>query len=612
MQTLNRILLLDKNGQKGLWSAVIACTITSLSMMIPFTLTIQIFLELLGPLSGASIDWNRLWLIFGIGLAAAVLIFLLSKNDYKKTYGNSYGQAEATRLRVAEQIRKLPMSFFNAKDLSELTSNMMSDCTNIEQTMSSGIPQLFANIISASIICAALAFFDWRMSLALFISLPVALLIFWLSRKLQSRLFSGQVDAKLKAVKQSQEYLEGIKVIRACGLGGAKFKALDDAFLELKKASLRVELASGSIMAVSSIVLRSGVGIVAFVGMLLLLGGQISFLPLLMFLLIATRVYGPILTVLTLLPDMLYLSVSSKRLRTLMETAPMKGSADVPIPHFGIRFDGVCFSYGNQDVLQNIHFDVPEGTVTALVGPSGSGKSTISKLAARFWDVQRGAVSIGDIDVKALDPEYLMRHVPFVFQDVILFNDTIAGNIRIGKPDATMEEIQAAAKAARCHDFITAMPEGYDTLLGESGNTLSGGEKQRISIARALIKDAPIVLLDETTSSLDADNEQEIYKALDVLMQGKTVLVIAHRLNTIMRADNILVLKDGEISERGTHEELLRQNGWYARMIEKQEKARNWILLSANEGRFMENTSTKSYERLFHVADGKPSLHNEI
>jgi ATP-binding cassette subfamily B protein IrtB len=235
VQMLNQILLLDKNGKDGIRSAVLACTITSLSLMIPFTLTIQIFIELLKPLSGESMNWIRLWLIFGIGLASALLIFLLSKHDYKKTYGNSYGQAEATRLRVAEQLRKLPMSFFNAKDLSELTSNMMSDCTNIEQTMANGIPQLFANIISASIVCVALAFFDWRMALALFISLPIALLIFWLSRKLQSRLFAGQVDAKLKAVKQSQEYLEGIKVIRACGLGGTKFKALDEAFWSLKK-----------------------------------------------------------------------------------------------------------------------------------------------------------------------------------------------------------------------------------------------------------------------------------------------------------------------------------------------------------------------------------------
>lgn len=578
MRMLNQLLLLDKNGEKGLRSAVIACTVTSLSLMLPFALTIQLFVELLAPLTGESVDWNRMWVIFGLGLASAGLLFLLSKRDYKKTYGNSYGQAEATRLRVAEQLRKLPMSFFNARDLSELTSNMMSDCTNIEQTMSSGIPQLISNILSATLVCVMLAFFDWRMALALFISLPVALLIFLLSRRLQSRLFAGQVTAKLKAVKQSQEYLDGIKVIRACGLGGEKFKALDEAFLELKKASLRVELASGSVMAVSSMVLRSGVGIVAFVGMLLLVGGQISFLPFLMFLLIATRVYGPILTVLTLLPDMLYLSVSSKRLRALMEAQAMQGSADVPLPHFGIQFDKASFAYGDREVLKSISFNAPRGTVTALVGPSGSGKSTIAKLAARFWDVQNGAVKIGGIDVKELDPEYLMRHISFVFQDVILFNDTIEGNIRIGKPDASAEEIQAAAIAARCHDFIMAMPEGYQTLLGEGGNTLSGGEKQRVAIARALIKNAPIVLLDETTSSLDADNEQEIHKALDVLMQGKTVLVIAHRLGTIMGADNILVLHSGELQEQGTHEELLQKNGWYAQMIEQQAQARKWAV----------------------------------
>jgi ATP-binding cassette subfamily B protein len=581
LKTLNQILLLDAGGKTGLKKAVTACTLTSLSMMIPFALTIQVFMELLKPFTGGTVDWNRLWLIFGIGLVGFAVVFLFSKNDYKKTYGNAYGQAETTRLRVAEQLRRLPMSFFNARDLSELTTNMMNDCTNIEQTMSSAIPQLFANIISATIVCAALAFFDGRMALALFASLPVALLIFWLSRKLQTRLFSGQVEAKLRAVKQSQEYLEGIKVIRACGLGGEKFKALDDAFLSLKKASLRVELVSGSIMAVSSIVLRSGIGIVAFVGMALLLGNQLSLLPLLMFLLIATRVYGPNLTVMTLLPDMLYLTVSSKRLRRLMEAAPMKGRSDCPITHFDIRFDGVSFAYQEREVLRNVTFTAPAGGITALVGSSGSGKSTIVKLAARFWDVQKGTVRVGDIDVKELDPEYLMQHISFVFQDVTLFNDTIEGNIRIGKPGATAEEIRTAAEAACCSEFIERLPDGYQTMLGENGATLSGGERQRLSIARALLKGAPMILLDEATASLDPENEVEVQNAINRLVVGKTVLIIAHKLRTIQNADQILVLEDGRLVEQGKHGALLKHGGVYAKLWRLQQATEQWNVQKA-------------------------------
>lgn len=577
MKMFRKALLLDKSAEKGLRNAAIACFFTSLSLMLPFMITIQLFTEVLKPLSGAEISWNKIWMLFGLGLLAFVAVFLFAKNDYMKTYVSSYHQSEATRLRVAEQMRKLPMSFFNAKDLSELSSNIMTDCTNIETSTSNIVPQLLANIASSTVVLICLSFFDWRMALAIFAMLPLTALIFWLSRKLQSRLFAKHIAAKLAAEKQSQEYLDGIKVIRSCNLGGEKYKKLDDAFTELRTIAIRIELVSGSVMALSSMLLRSGVGIAAFVGVHLLTAGRIDFLVMLMFLLIASRIYGPILTIVTLLPDILYLRVSTKRLRALMESEPMLGET-APLKNTDLSFEKVHFAYGKETVLDGVSFTAKTGQITALVGPSGSGKSTVSKLAARFWDADGGTVKVGGVPVKELDPEYLMQHFAFVFQEVLLFNDTVENNIRIGKPDANEEEIKAAAKAACCDEFIEKLPNGYQTMLGENGATLSGGERQRISIARALLKNTPVVILDEATASLDPENEVFVQQAINRLVAGKTVLVIAHRLRTVLHADHIVVLKRGKVVEEGTSEKLLASDGLFSKMYRTQQANCDWTL----------------------------------
>ena len=576
MKMFRNSLLLDKSAEKGLRNAAVACFFTSLSLMIPFMITIQLFIEVLKPLTGGDVSWNKIWILFGIGIIAFIAVFLFSKHDYMKTYVSSYNQSEATRLRVAEQMRKLPMSFFNVRDLSELSSNIMTDCTNIETATSNIVPQLLANVASSAFVLICLAFFDWRMALAIFAMLPLAGLIFWVSRKLQNRLFSKHISAKLTAEKQSQEYLDGIKVIRSCNLGGEKYKKLDDAYTELRSAAIRIELVSGSIMALSSMLLRSGIGVTAFVGVHLLTAGEIDFLVMLMFLLIASRIYGPILTVLTLLPDILYLKISTKRLRALMESEAMTGETSTPIENTDISFDNVSFAYGEEPVLDGVDLTAKTGEITALVGPSGSGKSTISKLAARFWDTDGGTVSVGGVDVKALDPEYLMQHFAFVFQEVILFNDTIENNIRIGKPNASEKEIKSAAKAACCDEFIERLPDGYKTMLGENGATLSGGERQRISIARALLKDAPVVILDEATASLDPENEVFVQQAINQLVVGKTVLVIAHRLRTVLHADHIVVLEQGKVVEQGKGEELLARSGLFSKMYHTQQDNCGW------------------------------------
>ncbi len=581
MFNLKKQLLLTEKGYSDLKKAISACTLTNLSLMLPFGITIQIFAELLKPLMGEDISWTKMWIFFGVGIIAAVLVFFANKNDYKKSYVASYMESEVTRIRVAEHIRKLPMSFFNSKNLSEITTNIMGDCTTIEHVLSHIIPQLIANAISLTIICLMLAIFDWRLALTTFCTVPIAFLIIVLSRRIQEKFSEEHVESKLRASDQVQEYLEGIKVIKACGLDGAKFSALDKAFRLMRQMAIKLEFGAGIFVTGAQIILQAGIGLTVFLGTYLLTGGKIELIPLLMFFLIVVRIYGPIITELTLLPELLYLQTSTRRMRTLFTTPIMEGDTQKEIKDYNIDFKNVSFSYSgklsNRDtVIKDLSISIPADSITALVGPSGSGKSTLTRLIARFWDVKKGAVKIGGIDVRTMEPEHLMSYMSFVFQDVVLFNDTIYNNIKIGKMDATEEEVMAAAKAACCDEFVSSLPAGYQTVLGENGSTLSGGERQRISIARALLKNAPIVLLDEATASLDPENEVFIQQAISKLIAGKTVIVIAHRLRTVVGADKIIVLDKGMVVEEGTHDELVQRKGLYEKLYSIQQESLGW------------------------------------
>ncbi len=581
MRKLQSMLMLTDKGYQDLKKAILACTITNLSLMFPFGISIQVFSEILKPFMGESISWTRMWIYFGLGIVAAFLVFLASKNDYKKTYVTSYIEAENTRTKVAEHVRKLPMNFFNSKNLSEVTTNIMDDCANSEHVMSHIIPQLISNGISVTLICAMLAIFDWRLALATFCTVPISLLIIIGSRRRQEKLSTKQITSKLKATDQIQEYLDGIKVIKACGLEGSKFDVLSSALKNLMKMAIRMEFGTGVLVTGAQMILQAGTGLTVFLGTYLLTKGSVEIIPLLMFFLIVVRIYGPILTILTLLPELFYMQQATKRMRTLLNTKIMEGDEDTKLKDYKIKFNNVSFQYRDSNnpadtVIKDMTFSIPINGITALVGPSGCGKSTITKLIARFWDVKEGNITIGGIDIKTIDPEHLMSYMSFVFQDVVLFNDTVYNNIRIGNLNATEEEVLNAARAACCDEFVNNLPQGYQTVLGENGNTLSGGERQRISIARALLKDAPIVLLDEATASLDPENEVLIQEAITRLIKGKTVVVIAHRLRTIVGADKIVVLEEGKLVEEGTHGELIENKGLYAKLYHIQQESLGW------------------------------------
>ena len=575
---MQKTLMLTDKGYKDLKKAVAACTVTNFSMFIPSMIMLLVIMELMKPFTGGNVSWINMWLYFAGGIAGAVLVFLCSKNDYKKTYVVSYMESENARTSLAEHIRKLPMSVFNSKNLSELTTNMMGDVATTEHVLSHIYPQMISNMITITVVCVMFAFYDWRMALAIFISVPVAFLIIFASKRIQEKLGRKHDKAKLEASQQVQEYIEGIKVIKACNLDGEQFEALENALRTMKKLAIKMEFGSGVFVTGAQMILQSGIGITVFTGTSLLMSGKIELVPMLLCLTIVTRIYGPILTELTLLPELFYHKIAIKRMRTLMSIKPMEGDEQKPVKEYDITLNNVSFRYNDQgeDTIKSVDITVPAGGVTALVGPSGSGKSTVSRLIARFWDVDEGSVKIGGIDVKELDPEHLMEYMSFVFQDVVLFNDTVYNNIKIGNMDASEEQVLEAARAARCDEFANKMPNGYNTMLGENGSTLSGGERQRISIARALLKDAPIVLLDEATASLDPESEAYIQEAISRLIMNKTVLVIAHRLRTIETADKIIVLDEGKVVEQGTHKDLMKKEGLYRRLYSIQQESLGW------------------------------------
>ena len=523
------------------------------------------------PLPGA-------WLPLALTVLFAILSFVTHLQQYRATYGLVYGEVKVTRLRLAERLRKLPLGYFGKRDLADLTETLMGDVNRMEHVWSHVLGYLYGAYISTAIIAVCLLVYDWRLAIACLWGVPVAFGLLFGSRRFAGRAADRTKAAGIRVSDGIQEALENVREIRATNQEERYLAGLDRKIDEHERIMIRGELGTGVFVNAASVIMRLGVATTILVGAQSILSGRIDFMLLFLFLLVITRVYAPFDQSLALIAEMFVSQVSADRMNEIYETPIAEGSETFAPKGHDIVFDHVSFAYDQKDVLRDVSFTAKEGEVTALVGPSGSGKSTCARLAARLWDVTKGSIRVGGVDIATVDPEVLLRDYSMVFQDVVLFDDTVMENIRLGRRGASDEEVRAAARAANCEEFVRRLPKGYDTPIGENGARLSGGERQRISIARALLKDAPIVLLDEATASLDVENETKVQEALSRLLAGKTVLVIAHRMRTVEAADKIVVLADGKVAEQGSPSELMAKRGLFYRMVELQRQSAGWKL----------------------------------
>lgn len=572
IEIIKKRFALSTKGAKDFCVGVLASVCLNIALMLPAVLVFFFLEDYLRPVFNPELSVSHGIIYYALlGLAFMLLMFLVALWQYRSTYSSVYDESATRRISLAEKLRKLPLAFFGEKNLSDLTSTLMDDCTDLEHTFSHAVPQLIASIISLLLIAVGMAFFNWQLTLALFWVVPLAVGILLISKKKMYRDHYTHYLDKRVVSEHIQEGLEAIQEIKSYNKEEDYLKELDEKIARCERNQTAGELQLGVMVNGSQSLLKLGLGTVILVGATLVANGTIGVFPYLIFLLIGSRVYAPVDEVLNNLAALFYLDIRIRRMNEMEAMPVQQGTTDFNPDCFDIEFEQVDFSYeSGKQVLNNVSFTARQGEITALVGPSGSGKSTAAKLAARFWDIQAGTIKLGGQDISKIDPETLLKNYSVVFQDVVLFNASIKDNIRIGKRNATDEEVVRAARMAQCDEFVTRMPQGYDTIIGENGETLSGGERQRISIARALLKDAPIVLLDEATASLDVENETKIQAALSQLVQNKTVLIIAHRMRTIANVDKIVVLDKGTVTETGTPEELKKQNGLFARMIEHQ------------------------------------------
>ncbi len=531
----------------------------------------------MGALTGEN-SLSGAGMVLGVLALFVLLSFVTHLQQYRATYGLVYNEVKTTRLSLAEQLRKLPLGYFGKRDLADLTETIMGDVNRMEHVWSHVLGYLYGAYLSTAIIAVCLFVYDWRLTIACLWGVPVAFGFLFGSRRMAARNAERTKKAAVRISDGIQEALENVREIRATNQEERYLNGLNQKIDEHERVTIQGELGTGLFVNAASVIMRLGVATTILVGADLILSGSIDFMLLFLFLLVITRVYAPFDQSLALIAEMFLSQVSADRMNEIYDTPKATGAKEFEPQGHDIVFEHVGFSYDEKEVLHDVSFTAKEGEVTALVGPSGSGKSTCARLAARLWDISKGVIRVGGVNISAVDPEVLLRDYSMVFQDVVLFDDTVMENIRLGRRGATDEEVRAAAKAANCDEFVHRLPQGYNTPIGENGTKLSGGERQRISIARALLKDAPIVLLDEATASLDVENETKVQGALSRLLSGKTVLVIAHRMRTVEAADRIIVLADGRVAEEGTPAELMDKNGLYRRMVELQRKSSAWQL----------------------------------
>lgn len=573
IERLQHKYALSEKGTKDMLRAFVAVTIANLVLMLPVGLLYYLASYLLeGDVPRAKIPFFTVSIIVVLILIAASTVF-----QYMSTFYSTYVESGVRRRTLAEKLRKIPLSFFGKKDLADLTNTIMSDCALSETASSHWIPELVGAIISTTLIVISLFFFDWRMALAAVWVMPVAFLIVLYSRKVMGKVYERTMQYRISCQDGIQEGLETLRDLRSYNMTDAYMSGLENKIKAVEKNAIFVEFTNAAFVCSAQMILKLGIGTVAVVGGALLLNGQITVLTFFMFLLVVTRMYEPLQISLQNLSAIISADTNCKRMDEILSYEEQEGNEELTNDGYDIQFDHVSFAYKDgEQVLSDVSFMAKQGEVTALIGPSGGGKTTVTRLAARFWDNDTGSITVGGMKVTDIDPEKLLSLYSIVFQDVTLFNDTIMENIRIGRQGATDEEVMEAARLAHCDEFVERMPEKWNTMIGENGSELSGGERQRISIARAFLKDAPIILLDEATASLDVDNESFIQESISKLICDKTVLIIAHRMRTVDGVDKIVVLKDGTVAEQGSPAELKQTDGIYKHMVEMQMESAAW------------------------------------
>lgn len=568
---------LTEKGSDNLIKGIVFTALQNISFMFPvglYALLLYIWIE---PLMGGEIVDANLGMFIAAILIILGIIFAFSWKQYHFVFNTTYVESENRRINLGENLRKLPLSFFEKRDLADLTSTIMNDCTDLEHVFSHAIPQLLGSIVSLIIVAVGLLIFDWRLAIALLWVVPVAFGIMYVSRSMVQRGSKIVMGDLLECGDSMQECMESIRDLKSYNHEQEYLSKLSHLTGRVERSRIKAELMASAGVITGNVVLKLGIVSVILLGSYLIMHGQVSIYTLLIFLIASASIYAPVENGMMYLSEILMMDIKIERSREIEDQVIPEGLKDYTLESYDIEFKDVNFNYDDlKEVLSNISFTAHQGEVTALVGPSGGGKSTVSKLAARFWDPVSGTVSLGGQDLSELDSEKLLENFSIVFQDVILFNNTILENIRVGKKDASDEEVINAARLAECEEFVQKLPDGYNTVIGENGELLSGGQRQRISIARALLKDANVILLDEATSFLDVENETKIQKALSALIKNKTVIIIAHRMRTIANADKIVVLDNGKIIEQGSPEDLIACDGLFKRMVELQKLSGEW------------------------------------
>ena len=560
---------MSEKGALNLKKAIFSHTLVNLTKLFAPMIGFMFLFQYIGILK--SIESYNFTSVHYIALIVVMMIvmFLIARWDYVRLYTNVYNESANSRIELAERLKKLPLSYFGKRDLADLAETMMNDMNLYETIFSHAVPHIYSTAISTSIIALMLIFYNWKLALAALWVIPISILIIFLSKKSQKKIVQGWIDDNRKVFDNLQENIEQIEQIKSYNL---EDRMLNDFFEKLNastKQKTKGEVVAGTLTGIATAILKLGIISVAVIGVNMLIAGEVSVLVYIAFLMLTASIYLPIEGIITFMSMIVMLDAVVGRIKEIKTMPVQKGKKDIDIKNYDIEFKDVYFGYDDYSVINGVSFTAKQGEITALIGSSGSGKTTLTKLAARFWDIDKGKILIGGEDIGKIDPETLLKNFSIVFQDVTLFNSSIKDNIKIGKKDATDEEIIRAAKIARCYEFIDKMPDGIDTVIGENGQRLSGGERQRISIARAILKDAPIILLDEATASLDVENESLIQEALSELIKEKTAIVIAHRLRTIRNANKIVLLNAGKIEAIGTDEELCKSSEFYKAMLRK-------------------------------------------